>query len=185
MVSTGKSSTVRKCPEMLERFLWYSRSSESVSLTDVRVCSPRGMQRWGVDYWLSIRTLMTISEMNGLQSRSIDFVLAYPQADLDTEVCELPAGFDLDGNPSHYVMSWSSRRTFTGWNTPVSTGSIISLEGSRIEDSFHPWSTRACTTERKQLYSCRYMIVLWCPTTTKWSTPSSNHWKKVQRISTW
>ena len=72
-----------------------------------RLCAHGGMQKWGVDYWetyspvvnwISVRTLFAISQIHGLESKSIDFVLAFPQADLDTDVfMELPFGFDVDG----------------------------------------------------------------------------------------
>ena len=117
------------------------------------------MQRWGVDYWLSIRTLMTISEMHSLESRSIDFVLAYPQADLDTEVCELPAGFDLDGNPSHYVLKlkknlYGLKHAGFNWFDRRSGG---------IENrGFVPSMVDPCVFYRKDaiIVACRYMIVL-------------------------
>ena len=53
------------------------------------------MQRWEVDYWetyshvvnwMSMRTLMALSIVNGSETTSIYFVLAFPHADLDTEV---------------------------------------------------------------------------------------------------
>ena len=71
-----------------------------------RLCAHGGMQQWGIDYWetyapvvnwLSIRTLLAISLIHGLESRSIDFVLAFPQAPLEEEVfTELPYGFGVD-----------------------------------------------------------------------------------------
>ena len=67
-----------------------------------------GMQTWGVDYWetyapvvnwLSVRTLMTLSVIHDLETRSIDFIQAFPQADLDVPVwMELPWGFSKDNN---------------------------------------------------------------------------------------
>ena len=72
-----------------------------------RLCAHGGMQTWGVNYWetyapvvnwLSVRTLMAISIIHDLETRSIDFVLAFPQADLDVDIyMELPYGFDLEG----------------------------------------------------------------------------------------
>ena len=72
-----------------------------------------GMQTWGVDYWetyapvvnwLSVRTLMTLSVIHDLETRSIDFVQAFPQADLEVPVwMELPWGFGKDGS-KRYVL---------------------------------------------------------------------------------
>ena len=67
------------------------------------------MQQWGVNYWetyapvvnwISVRFLLILGEIAGLESRAIDFVLAFPQADLDVPVyMELPHGMEVaDGN---------------------------------------------------------------------------------------
>lgn len=57
-----------------------------------RLCAHGGNQVWGENYWetyapvvhcLSIRTMLAISIIHKLQSRSVDFTLAFPQADLD------------------------------------------------------------------------------------------------------
>jgi len=69
-----------------------------------RLCAHGGMQTWGENYWetyapvvnwLSVRTLMIISILHDLDTRSMDFILAFPQADLDVDVfMELPFGFE-------------------------------------------------------------------------------------------
>ncbi len=72
------------------------------------------MQKWGVNYWetyvlgvnwISVRTLLAIATVHDLPSHSIDFVLAFPQADLDVLVyMELPFGFESpNGVPGDYV----------------------------------------------------------------------------------
>ena len=72
-----------------------------------RICAHGGMQEWGENYWetyspvvnmLSVKLLLVIAKIHGLESKSIDFVLAFPQADLDVDVwMELPVGFDPEG----------------------------------------------------------------------------------------
>ena len=43
--------------------------------------------------WAGVRMLLIVSKIHKLESKSIDFVLAFPQADLDVPVyIELPAG---------------------------------------------------------------------------------------------
>ena len=96
-----------------------------------RLCAHGGMQTWGVNYWetyapvvnwLSVRTLMSLSILHDLETRSIDFILAFPQADLDVDIfMELPYGFDVDGrrgyilklNKNLYGLKDASR---TFWN---------------------------------------------------------------------
>ena len=75
-----------------------------------RLCAHGGMQTWGVNYWetyapvvnwMSVRTLMALSIIHDLETRSIDFVLAFPQAPLEVDIyMEPPYGFDIDGKKS-------------------------------------------------------------------------------------
>jgi hypothetical protein len=45
--------------------------------------------------WASICLLLIVAKVHGLQSESINFVLTFPQADLDVPVyMELPAGIN-------------------------------------------------------------------------------------------
>jgi hypothetical protein len=49
-----------------------------------------------VDNWYSIRLFLIISIMKGWETRQIDFVLAFPQADVECDIyMEVPVGFDL------------------------------------------------------------------------------------------
>ena len=80
-----------------------------------RLCAHGGQQRWGVNYWetyspvvnwMSVRLMLIISIIHDLPVRSVDFVLAFPQADLDVPVyMELPAGMELeDARPGEFVI---------------------------------------------------------------------------------
>ncbi len=60
-----------------------------------RLCAHGGMQTWGQNYWetyapvvnwASVRLILAIAKIHGLSSKSIDFVLAFPQADLEIPV---------------------------------------------------------------------------------------------------
>jgi hypothetical protein len=43
--------------------------------------------------WASVPLLLIVAKIHGLESKSIDFALAFPQADLDVPVyMELPVG---------------------------------------------------------------------------------------------
>ena len=64
------------------------------------------MQRWGIDFWetytpvvncIGFRLLLILAIVHGLETKSIDFVLAFPQSDLDTNVfMEMHFGFGHD-----------------------------------------------------------------------------------------
>jgi hypothetical protein len=80
------------------------------------LCAHGGMQTWGQNYWetytpavnwASVWLILAIAKIHGLLSKSIDFVLASPQADLEIPVyMELPIGFDApeEENCRSYVL---------------------------------------------------------------------------------
>ena len=90
----------------------------SLNKHKARLCAHGGQQTWGLDYWdtyapvvtwASVCLLLIVAKIHGLQSKSIDFVLAFPQADLDVPVyMELPAGINpinvTDKNRRRYVL---------------------------------------------------------------------------------
>ena len=48
--------------------------------------------------WMMLQFMMTISQVLGLNSCSIDFMLAYTQAPTDIEIyLQLPVGFNMEG----------------------------------------------------------------------------------------
>jgi hypothetical protein len=74
------------------------------------------MQTWGTNYWetyapvvnrAGVCLLLAVAKIHGLPLKSIDFVLAFPQADLEVPVyMELLLGFDAPQNGSRklYVL---------------------------------------------------------------------------------
>ncbi len=73
------------------------------------LCARGGMQMCGQNYWetyapvvnWAVGILLAIAEKCKLSTRSIDFVLAFPQADIELPVyMELPIGFDALHNES-------------------------------------------------------------------------------------
>ena len=78
-----------------------------------RLCAHGGMQRWGIDFWetygpvvnwISVQLLLILAILHGLEIKSINFMLAFPQADLDTDIyMELPFGFEY-GQKGEYVL---------------------------------------------------------------------------------
>jgi hypothetical protein len=69
-----------------------------------RLCAHGRMQMWGQNYWetyalvvkwASVRLILAIAKIHGLSSKSTDFVLAFPQADIEIPVyIKLPIGFE-------------------------------------------------------------------------------------------
>ena len=91
--------------------IWYFKRKRFPDSTlnkhKARLCAHCEMQQWGVNYWenyapvvnwISVQFLLILFELSGLESRKIDFVLAFPQADLDVPVyMELPIGMEVPG----------------------------------------------------------------------------------------
>jgi hypothetical protein len=71
---------------------------------NAQLCAYGGQQTWGQDFWntyapvvtwASICLLLIVAKIHGLQSKSINFVLAFLHADLDVPVyMELPVGIN-------------------------------------------------------------------------------------------
>lgn len=72
-----------------------------------RLCAHGGMQTWGKSYWetyapvvdwISIRIILVVALMYDMPMKSMDFVLAFPQAELDSSTpiyVKPPLGMDL------------------------------------------------------------------------------------------
>ena len=85
-----------------------------VTKYQARICAHGGMQDKCINYWetyapvvqwMSVRIMLTLAGIENLHKKSIDFVLAYPQADLDVDVyMELPQGFNLGHESGRYVL---------------------------------------------------------------------------------
>ena len=79
-----------------------------------RLCAHGGMQIHGENYWetyspvvkwMSIRTMLTIALIKKLHTRSIDFTLAFPQADVDVQIyMDIPYGFQVKGSSERHVL---------------------------------------------------------------------------------
>ena len=56
--------------------------------------------------WMSVRIMLTLASIENLHTKSIDFVLAYPQANLDVDIyMELPQGFNVVPESGRYVLN--------------------------------------------------------------------------------
>jgi len=90
----------------------------SLNKHEARLYAHGGQQTWGQDYWdtyapvvtwASVRILLIVAKIHNLESKSINFVLAFPQADLDVPVfMELPSDVtpidEVDDNRQRYVL---------------------------------------------------------------------------------
>ena len=80
-----------------------------------RLCAHRVKHQWGINYWekyapvvnwVSVRFLLIISQLAGLETQALDFVLAFPQAQLDVTVyMKITPGIDIEnGSKDEYLI---------------------------------------------------------------------------------
>ena len=129
-----------------------------------RLCAHGGMQEWGENYWetyspvvnmLSVRLILAIAHIHKLDSKSIDFVLAFPQAELDVDIwMELPRAFVPEDDPENkraYVLKlkknlYGLKQASFNWFDKLKTG--------LVDRGFKPSQIDPC------LYFKKGMIVL-------------------------
>lgn len=94
--------------------VWAMRRKRRIDTQEVYKWKARlnihgGKQQKGINFWetyapvatwSSIRVILNIAAINGWETWQLDFVLAYPQAPVETDLyMELPAGFEIPGSP--------------------------------------------------------------------------------------
>jgi Reverse transcriptase (RNA-dependent DNA polymerase)/GAG-pre-integrase domain len=99
--------------------IWAMRRKRRIDTQEVykwkaRINIHGGKQTKGVNYWdtyapvatwASIRLVLNMAAINGWETRQLDFVLAYPQAPVETDLyMEIPAGFSVKGGDKKYVL---------------------------------------------------------------------------------
>jgi histone deacetylase 1/2 len=110
-----------------------------------------GQQQFGVNYfetyspvvtWFSLRTLLTLSLLNQWYTRQIDFILAYPQAQIEFDMyMELPKGIEMaDGSRKTHVLKllknlYGQKQAGRVWNQHLVKGLIkIGFKQSEIDE---------------------------------------------------
>ena len=109
-----------------------------------------GMQCWGVDYWetnapaanwISVQLQLILSMTHNLDTMSIDFVLAFPQATLERDMfMELPHGFEygergkyiLEHKKNLYVLSDASYNWFNKLTKSLDLRDLFSLKWTSV-----------------------------------------------------
>ena len=77
---------------------------------------------------MSVRLLLTICNLHKFHSQSTDFVLSFPQADLDIDIYkEFPQGIEVaDGNGSHLLKLnknlYGLKQASHNWSMMLSNG---------------------------------------------------------------
>jgi len=124
--------------------VWSMKRKRRISTREVYKWKARlnvhgGKQTHGVNFWetyspvvqwSSIRLFLIISLLKGWHTRQIDFVLAYPQADIETELfMEIPQGFHFGGTRRTHCLRlkkniYGAKSAGRTWNKHLHRGLI-------------------------------------------------------------
>jgi Reverse transcriptase (RNA-dependent DNA polymerase) len=80
--------------------------------------------------WLSIHLIMNIAVLSGWTTRQLDFVLAFPQVPVETDLyMEIPPGFSIDGSHKHKVLKlvnnlYGQKQAGRVWNLFLTAGLV-------------------------------------------------------------
>eukprot|EP00956_Cyclotella_meneghiniana_P038372 scaffold153203_cov19-Cyclotella_meneghiniana.AAC.2 len=142
------SSTVPKSAKTIKAIWSFKRKrfpDGTLNKHKARLCAHGGMQKWGENYWetyspvvnmLTIRLILAIAHIHKLDSKSIDFVLAFPQAELDVDIwMELPIGMCPDWdefNKRQYVLElkknlYGLKQASFNWFDKLKTGLTVDI----------------------------------------------------------
>jgi hypothetical protein len=122
--------------------VWAFRRKRRIATQEVYKWKARlnvhgGQQEKGVNFWetyapvvqwVSIRIFLIVALINGWHSRQLDFVLAYPQADIECDLyMAIPAGFSVNGNRKDYVLKlrknlYGQKQAGRVWNQHLHAG---------------------------------------------------------------
>lgn len=101
------------------RSVWSMKRKRKVATGEIykwkaRLCVDGSSQQHGVNFWETfsptvqwetLRTLLTLAIANNWTTRQLDFVLAFPQADVECPMyMEIPRGCQVDGSKKDYVL---------------------------------------------------------------------------------
>ncbi len=124
--------------------VWAMRRKRRISTNEpykwkARLNLHGGKQEKGVNYWetyapvvgwSTIRLFLILTIMNGWASRQIDFVLAYPQADIEcTMYMEIPRGYQFGGSRKTHCLEliknlYGQKQAGRVWNQYLHDGLI-------------------------------------------------------------
>jgi hypothetical protein len=91
--------------------------------------------------WSSIRLFLTLAVVKGWHTRQVDFVLAYPQADIETELyMEIPQGFEFEGSKKTHCLRllknlYGQKQAGRVWNKHLHKGLVkMGFTQSKIDE---------------------------------------------------
>jgi histone deacetylase 1/2 len=91
--------------------------------------------------WSSIRMFLTLAVINKWHTRQVDFVLAYPQADIETDLyMEIPRGFEFAGTRQTHCLQlkknlYGQKQAGRVWNKHLHKGLVkLGFKQSNVDE---------------------------------------------------
>jgi hypothetical protein len=124
------------------------------------------MQQWGTNYWetyspvvcmVTVHLILLLARINKFDSKAVDFVLAFPQAELDVDIwIYLPIGFQADAENESKCYILKLNKSLYG----LKQGSLNwckKLKQGLIDRGFHPSVIDPCLYFKKGMMIITYI----------------------------
>ncbi len=117
------------------------------------------MQEWGTNYWetyspvlhmVTVCLILMLAQIYKLESKAIDFVLAFPQAELDVNIWMYPPiGFQVDTKNEFICCLYGLKQGSLNW--------FEKLKQGLIDHGFHPSAINSCLYFKKGMTIITYV----------------------------
>jgi hypothetical protein len=118
-----------------------------------RLCAHCGMQHWGTNYWetysplvnmVTVCLILLLTQIYKLDPKAIDFVLAFPQAEVDVFIwMHLPISFQVDTENESKSYILKLNKSLYGLKQ-ASLNWFKKLKQGLIDHGFHPSAMDPC-----------------------------------------
>ncbi len=124
------------------------------------------MQQWGTNYWetyspvlnmVTVRLSLLLARIHKLESKAIDFFLAFPQAELDVDIwMYLLIGFQVDTENESKCYILKLNKSLYGLKQ-ASLNWFKKLKQGLIDRGFHPSAINPCLYFKKGMIIITYV----------------------------
>ncbi len=131
-----------------------------------RLCAHGKMQQSGTNYWetyspvvnmVTVHLILMLARIYKLESKAIDFVLAFPQAELDVDIwMYLPIGFQVDTENESKCYILKLNKSLYGFKQ-ASLNWFKKLKHGLIDRGFHPSAINPCLYFKKGMIIITYV----------------------------
>ncbi len=162
-------STVPKTAKPIQAIWLFKRKQRpdgTLVKHKARLCAHGGTQQWGTNYWetyspvvnmVTVHLILLLAWIYNLESKAIDFVLAFPQAELDVDIwMYLPIGFQVDTENKSKCYILKLNKSLYGLKQ-ASLNWFKKLKQGLIDHRFRPSAINPCLYFKKGMIIITYV----------------------------